>query len=117
MPATASASSGALTLKRLVQVGKQAANEVESEWSSNAFGYTIVDWSGTCRVTSALRGRCNIKYEFDDGAVCSDVVRVTKRSRKSSRVTYWSDSDKTDDRGADDTFDNCTDATITDPDA
>ena len=115
---SAMAASGKLTLRVLIGVGDKAANEeIDNDWTDNDFGWNIVDYEGTCKLTSALRGTCAVEYEFDDGAFCDDTIRVVKRSRKSSKITYWSDSNKSDDGGYDDVFENCTAPTETDPDA
>ena len=115
---SAMAASGKLTMRVLIGVGDKAANElIDTDWTDNDFGSNIVDYEGTCKLTGALRGTCAIEYEFDDGAFCDDTVRVAKRSLKSSKITYWSDSNKADDGGYDDVFDNCTESTETDPDA
>ncbi len=105
---SANASSGHLTMKRLKSVVATAANNIEDSWESDD-GTVIIDWSGSCRLISAFRGRCNIDYEFDDGVVCTDTVRARKKSKRSNMVYYWSDSQKTDDGGDDDSFDDCTD--------
>ena len=103
---TADARSYRMTIKRMKQIGAQAANEKEDEFTAED-GSTIVDWEGTCRVTGRTTGACDIDYEFDDGAVCSDTIRA-KLNPRTNRATYWSDSDREDDGGNDDGFSECT---------
>ena len=104
--------SGKLTKAALQRTGTKAAIElIDNEWTDNDFGLNIIDRTGTCKLTGSLRGTCSIEYEFDDGSFCDDTVRVAKRSLKSSKISYRSDSE-----GEDGEFESCTEPTETDPD-